>query len=74
MVPLSTLHCLLLSGKVRHLGSRYFKKPQVELLARRWQDRCLQIRLAAQVRTDSSDHSPCFFYSTTMYARSSVVE
>ena len=45
---LSTLHCLLLSGKVRQLGSRLFKKPQVELLARRWQDRCLQIRLAAQ--------------------------
>ena len=45
---LNTLHCLLLSGKVRQLGSRFFKKPQVELLARRWQDRCLQIRLAAQ--------------------------
>ncbi len=45
---LSTLHCLLLSGKLRHLGSRLFKKPQVELLAQRWQDRCLQVRLAAQ--------------------------
>ncbi len=45
---LSTLHCLLLSGKLRNLGSRMFKKPLVELLAQRWQDRCLQIRLAAQ--------------------------
>jgi outer membrane murein-binding lipoprotein Lpp len=45
---LSTLHCLLLSGKVRQFGSRLFKKPQVELLAQRWQDRCLQVRLAAQ--------------------------
>ena len=33
---------------MRQLGSKFFKKPQVELLARRWQDRCLQIRLAAQ--------------------------
>jgi len=30
------------------LGSRLFKKPLVEALAIRWQDRCLQIRLAAQ--------------------------
>ncbi len=45
---LSTLHCLLLSGKLKHLGSRLFKKPMVEMLAKRWQDRCLQVRLAAQ--------------------------
>ena len=45
---LSTLHCLLLSGKLKRFGSLAFKKPQVELLAIRWQDRCLQIRLAAQ--------------------------
>ena len=45
---LSTLHCLLLPGKLRRLGSVGFKNPQVELLAIRWQDRCLQIRLAAQ--------------------------
>ena len=45
---LSTLHCLLLSGKLRNLGSKAFKKPNVEQLAIRWQDRCLQIRLAAQ--------------------------
>ena len=30
---LSTLHCLLLSGKLRHLGSKMFKKPNVEQLA-----------------------------------------
>lgn len=45
---LSTLHCLLLSSKLKQLGSKKFKKPLVELLAQRWQDRCLQIRLAAQ--------------------------
>ncbi|XP_059089612.1 WD repeat-containing protein 7-like [Tigriopus californicus] len=45
---LSTLHCLLLSGKLKNLGSKSFKKPQVELLAQRWQDRCLQVRMAAQ--------------------------
>lgn len=45
---LATLHCILLSGKLKQLGSKMFKKPQVELLAMRWQDRCLQVRLAAQ--------------------------
>lgn len=30
------------------MGSKAFKKPHVEQLAIRWQDRCLQIRLAAQ--------------------------
>lgn len=45
---LSTLHCLLLSGKLVEKGSNTFKKPNVEQLAIRWQDRCLQIRLAAQ--------------------------
>ena len=45
---LSTLHCLLLSGKLKRLGSLAFKKPLVEHIAIRWQDRCLQIRLAAQ--------------------------
>ena len=45
---LSTLHCLLLSGKLKNFGSKGFKKPQVELLAQRWQDRCLQVRLSAQ--------------------------
>ena len=76
---LSTLHCLLLSGKLVEKGSKTFKKPNVEQLAIRynnyystnvwikekickltdlysptfffifrWQDRCLQIRLAAQ--------------------------
>ena len=44
----STLHCLLLSGKLKRLGSLAFKKPLVEQIAIRWQDRCLQIRLAAQ--------------------------
>jgi len=45
---LSTLHCVLLSEKVKALGSPSYKKLQVELLAVKWQDRCLQVRLAAQ--------------------------
>ena len=36
---LNTLHCLLLSGKLKRLGSLDFKKPLVEQIAIRWQDR-----------------------------------
>uniref|UniRef100_A0A0K2TM39 WD repeat-containing protein 7 n=1 Tax=Lepeophtheirus salmonis TaxID=72036 RepID=A0A0K2TM39_LEPSM len=43
---LSTLHCFLIPEKLK--TSISFKKPLVELLAIRWQDRCLQVRLAAQ--------------------------
>merc|ERR1719244_332433 len=45
---LSTLHCVLLNEKVKSLGSSKHKKLLVELLAVKWQDRCLQVRLAAQ--------------------------
>ena len=42
----SALHCCLLPEMI---GKNYnFKKPQVEMLARRWQDRCIEIREAAQ--------------------------
>ena len=41
---LSTLHCVLLSEKVKALGSPSYKKLQVELLAVKWQDRCLQVK------------------------------
>ncbi|RWS30859.1 WD repeat-containing protein 7-like protein [Leptotrombidium deliense] len=41
---LAALHCVLLPDLVKH----NFKKPLVEVLARRWQDRCLEIREAAQ--------------------------
>ena len=40
---LSTLHCVLLGEKVRSLGSNKHKKLLVELLAVKWQDRCLQV-------------------------------
>ena len=33
---LSTLHCSLLPGKLRHLGSKSYKKPNVEQLAIRY--------------------------------------
>lgn len=45
---LSTLHCVLLSEKVKSQGSSKHKKLLVEQLAVKWQDRCLQVRLAAQ--------------------------
>ena len=45
---LSTLHCVLLGEKVSSLGCTNHKKILVELLAVKWQDRCLQVRLAAQ--------------------------
>ncbi|KAK6634492.1 hypothetical protein RUM43_011893 [Polyplax serrata] len=45
---LATLHCVLLPDKVELKGSKNFKRPQVEMMARRWQHHCLEIREAAQ--------------------------
>lgn len=42
---LAALHCVLLPEMV---GSTSIQPPQLEMLARRWQDRCLEIREAAQ--------------------------
>ena len=42
---LSTLHCVLLGEKVASLGGTNHKKLLVELLAVKWQDRCLQVSL-----------------------------
>nr|XP_018905616.1 PREDICTED: WD repeat-containing protein 7 isoform X1 [Bemisia tabaci] len=42
---LATLHCVLLPDKV---SSPQFKKPQIEMMARRWQHHCLEVRDAAQ--------------------------
>lgn len=42
---LAALHCVLLPDKVR---TNRFKRPLVEILARRWQDRCLEVREASQ--------------------------
>ncbi|XP_061198196.1 WD repeat-containing protein 7-like isoform X2 [Saccostrea echinata] len=41
----AALHCVLLPEMV---GPEFLKPPQLEMLARRWQDRCLEIREAAQ--------------------------
>jgi hypothetical protein len=38
---LAALHCVLLPEIV---GSDSIKSPQLEMLARRWQDRCLEVR------------------------------
>ncbi|PNF24262.1 WD repeat-containing protein 7, partial [Cryptotermes secundus] len=45
---LATLHCVLLPDKVVQAGSKNFKRPQVEMMARRWQHQCLEVREAAQ--------------------------
>lgn len=45
---LATLHCVQLPDKVAAAGSRVFKRPQVEMMARRWQHHCLEVRQAAQ--------------------------
>ncbi|XP_075211701.1 WD repeat-containing protein Rbcn-3B isoform X3 [Lycorma delicatula] len=45
---LATLHCVLLPDKVIQRGSKVFKRPQVEMMARRWQHHCLEVREAAQ--------------------------
>lgn len=42
---LAALHCVLLPELV---GPTHYQHPQLEMLARRWQDRCLEIREAAQ--------------------------
>ncbi|XP_055890752.1 WD repeat-containing protein 7-like isoform X1 [Biomphalaria glabrata] len=42
---LAAMHCVLLPELV---GLDYYQCPQLEMLARRWQDRCLEIREAAQ--------------------------
>ena len=42
---LAALHCVLLPDLLKNTA---FKKPLVEVLARRWQDRCIEIREAAQ--------------------------
>uniref|UniRef100_A0A1B6MPX3 WD repeat-containing protein 7 n=1 Tax=Graphocephala atropunctata TaxID=36148 RepID=A0A1B6MPX3_9HEMI len=45
---LATLHCVLLPDKVVQKGSKTFKRPQIEMMARRWQHHCLEVREAAQ--------------------------
>lgn len=42
---LTAMHCVLLSER---LGFENYKAPDVEVLIRRWQDRCLEIRTASQ--------------------------
>lgn len=45
---LSTHHCFLLPEKVDTMEPKNFKRPQVEIMARRWQHHCIEIREAAQ--------------------------
>ncbi|KAL3288183.1 hypothetical protein HHI36_002633 [Cryptolaemus montrouzieri] len=45
---LSTLHCVLLPDKVVEAGADHFKRPQVEMMAKRWQHHCVEVREAAQ--------------------------
>lgn len=45
---LSMHHCILLPEKIDAMESKKFKRPQVEMMARRWQHHCLEIRESAQ--------------------------
>ncbi|XP_017768503.1 PREDICTED: WD repeat-containing protein 7 isoform X2 [Nicrophorus vespilloides] len=45
---LATLHCVLLPDKVVSNGAKNFKRPQVEMMAKRWQHHCVEVREAAQ--------------------------
>ncbi|XP_022909128.1 WD repeat-containing protein 7 isoform X2 [Onthophagus taurus] len=45
---LATLHCVLLPDKVVGNGSKSFKRPHVEMMAKRWQHHCVEVREAAQ--------------------------
>lgn len=45
---LATLHCVLLPDRVAQYDSKHFKRPQIEMMARRWQHHCLEVREAAQ--------------------------
>ena len=59
---LATLHCVLLPDL---LGKERYRSPQLEMLARRWQDRCLEVfcfplydskqRLVKQTEHQASD-------------------
>lgn len=41
---LATLHCVLLPDKVTAQGgAKTFKRPQVEMMARRWQHQCVEV-------------------------------
>ncbi|XP_038646492.1 WD repeat-containing protein 7 isoform X5 [Scyliorhinus canicula] len=42
---LAAMHCVMLPD---YLGQDKFRPPLLEMLARRWQDRCLEVREAAQ--------------------------
>ncbi|OTF79464.1 hypothetical protein BLA29_005758, partial [Euroglyphus maynei] len=42
---IGALHCVLMPDLIK---SPFLKRPLVDLLARRWQDRCIEIRQAAQ--------------------------
>nr|CAD7392296.1 unnamed protein product [Timema cristinae] len=46
---LATLHCVLLPDKVVQAGSKTFKRPQVEMMARRWQHHCLEVNIYSKI-------------------------
>ncbi|EDW32752.1 GL18216 [Drosophila persimilis] len=45
---LATHHCFLLPDKIEALEPKKFKRPQVEMMVKRWQHHCIEIREAAQ--------------------------
>lgn len=51
---LAAMHCVLLPDLI---GPTEYKPPQVEMLARRWQDRCLEVTLATKTFVHSLKYS-----------------
>ena len=52
---LATLHCVLLPDLI---GQRHFKPPLLEMLARRWQDRCLEVSVRKTYMNESQNDRP----------------
>lgn len=55
---LATLHCVLLPDKVVQNGSKNFKRPQIEMMARRWQHHCLEVWLARAITATTLVSNP----------------
>ena len=64
---LSTLHCVLLTEKVKNFGSIKHKKLLVDLLAIRWQDRCLQVSVSGFKKKGEN----CYFLGEACLSRAS---
>lgn len=62
---LATLHCVLLPDKVVQRGSKVFKRPQIEMMARRWQHQCLEV-IVKGVSTSLLSEPTCLVLSVIL--------